>query len=241
MLGVVYAPTTSLSFYANSGESFAPASARVAGDRQPEQSNQVEVGAKKQFLGGQVRTTFSIYRLDRENIAIPDANGISQQAGDQRSQGFELEVAAEPIPRLRLFLTYAYTDAELTNFTQIALVGFDPNGQPIVAPVDRSGNTPTFVPENLANLWVSYGFRSGFGLGGGLRYIGQQFIAEDNLFEIDSALVVNAMAYYNFEAWRLQLNFRNLTDEEYVTRGFGSQSVIPADGAAVYATVGYRF
>jgi len=241
MLGVVYAPTPTLSFYANGGESFAPASPRVSGDREPEVSDQVEVGAKKQFLEGKVRTTFAFYRLDRENIAIPDSNGISQQVGDQRSDGFELEVAAEPIPRLRTFLSYAYTDAELTNFTQIALVGFDGNGQPIFAPVDRSGNTPAFVPESLANLWVSYGFRGGFGLGGGLRYIGEQFIGEDNAFAIDAALVTDAMASYDFKAWRVQLNFRNLTDEEYEVRGFGTQSVIPADPASVYATLGYRF
>lgn len=241
MLGVVYAPTPTLSFYANGGESFAPASPRVSGDREPEVSDQIEVGAKKQFLEGKVRTTFALYRLDRENIAIPDANGISQQVGDQRSDGFEIEVAAEPIPRLRTFLSYAYTDAELTNFTQIALIGFDGQGQPIFAPVDRSGNTPAFVPKNLGNLWVSYGFRGGFGLGGGVRYIGEQFVGEDNAFALDPAWVVDAMVSYDIKAWRAQLNFRNVTDEEYELRGFGTQSVIPADPASVYFTLGYRF
>ena len=240
MLGVIYAPTPSLSLYANSGRSFAPASPRVSGDLKPEESRQVEIGVKKGFLGEKLRTTFAVYRLDRENIAIPDDNGFSQQVGDQRSDGVELEIAAEPIPRLRTFFTYAYIDAELTNFTEFTIIGFDQNG-PVFGPVDRSGNTPAFVPKNLANLWVSYGFRNGIGVGGGARYIGSQYIAEDNAFEIDSTLVLDALIYYDIKAWRLQLNLRNLTDQEYEIRGFGAQSVIPADPFAAYASFQYRF
>lgn len=240
MLGVVYAPTTSLSLYANSGKSFAPASPRVAGDRKPEESRQVEIGLKKGFLGDKLRATFAVYRLDRENIAIPDDNGFSQQVGDQRSDGVEIEIVAEPIPRLRTFFTYAYTDAELTTFTEFTIIGFDLNG-PVYGPVDRSGNTPAFVPKNLANLWVSYSFRNRIGIGGGARYIGSQYIAEDNAFEIDSALVLDALIYYDIKAWRLQLNLKNLTDQEYEIRGFGAQSVIPANPFAAYASFQYRF
>jgi TonB-dependent siderophore receptor len=232
MLGVVYEPTTSLSLYANTGKSFAPASPRVSGDRKPEESRQVEIGLKKGFLGEKLRTTLAVYRLDRENIAIADDNEFTQQAGDQRSDGVELEIAAEPIPRLRTFFTYAYTYAELTSFTERTDVGLVE---------DHSGNTPAFVPRNLANLWVSYGFRNGIGVGGGARYIGSQYIAEDNAFEIDAALVLDALIYYDIKAWRLQLNLRNLTDQEYEIRGFGSQSVIPADPFAAYASFQYRF
>jgi hypothetical protein len=34
---------------------------------------------------------------------------------------------------------------------------------------------------------------------------------------------------------------KNLTDQEYVIRGFGAQSVIPADPFAAYASFQYRF
>jgi len=241
MLGVVYAPTPSLSLYANTGNSFAPASARVSGDRKPEESRQVEIGLKKGFLGDKLRTTVAVYRLDRENIAIPDDNGVTQQVGDQRSDGVEVEIAAEPIPRLRTFFTYAYTDAELNNFTESTFTGFDQNGSQVFESGDRSGNTPAFLPRNLPNLWASFGCRNGIGVGGGARYIGSQYIAEDNAFEIDSAVVVDALIYYNIKAWRLQLNLKNLTDQEYEIRGFGAQSVIPANPFAAYASFQYRF
>jgi catecholate siderophore receptor len=236
MVGAVYAPSTSLSVYANAAQSFAPAGVRVFGDLDPEDSTGYELGAKKTFHGDRVRTTFALYQIDRENVAIPDYNVVTQQAGDQRSRGFELELAAEPRPGLRAFLTYAYTDAELIRFAERVVTGFDPvTGQPTETTIDRSGNTPAFVPEHLLSLWVSKSFAGGLGLAGGARYFSDQFLAEDNLFEIDAALVLDAAVYYDFRRCRVTLNLKNLTDVEYERRGFGGTSVIPADPFAVYA------
>jgi len=241
MVGFVYAPDTSLSLYANAAQSFAPAGVRVFGDLDPEESTGYELGVKKRFLGDKVRTTFAVYQLDRENLPIPDDTGVTQQAGDQRSRGFEIEFAAEPVPRLRAFLAYAYTDAELTNFTEQIIVGFDQGtGQPIYMTVDRSGNTPAFVPKNLLNLWISKSFRGGLGIGGGARYIGEQFIAEDNIATIDSAVVLDATVFYDFKSARVSVNFKNLTDAEYEMRGFGPTSVIPAAPRSVFLGFQYR-
>jgi iron complex outermembrane receptor protein len=235
MLGIVFAPTTALSLYANAGGAFAPASPRVFGDLAPEESTQYELGVKKGFLGSAIRTTFALYQIDRENIPFPDDNGVTQQSGDQRSRGFEIEVAAEPLPRLRTFLSYAYNDSELMRFSESMVPGV-----PGVPGIDRSGNRPAFTPENLLNLWVSRSFRSGLGVAGGARFIDEQFISEDNTFTIDSALVFDATVSYDLEQWRLRLNFKNLTDEDYELRGFGPFSVIPADPRSVYLGIDYR-
>ena len=238
--GFVWAPNTSLSFYASAAESFSPPSPRVVGPREPEEGDQIELGIKKKFAGGKVHTTFAVYELNRTNIAIPDNNGFTQQQGDQRSRGVEFEIAAEPAPGLRTFFSYAFNDAELTRFAEQLIIGVDPMTMlPIFMTFDRSGNTPAFAPENLANLWVSKRFGGGWGVGGGARYIDSQFIAEDNAFAIDSALVLDGCVFYRRDNWRVNLHLRNLTDEEYELRGFGSDSVIPAAPFAAYATIGF--
>jgi TonB-dependent siderophore receptor len=238
MLGLVWSPRPSLSLYANAGRGFAPPSSRVIGKRQPEESQQVEAGLKSNLWGGRAQATLALYELRRENVAIPDRTGITQQNGAQRSRGVELEIAAEPLPRLRTFFSYAYTDAELTRFSELVLTGVAP---PTFATVDRSGNTPAFAPEHVANLWVSRGFGNGFGAGIGGRYLARQFIAEDNAFALDDTLTLNAALFYELKDWKLGLHLDNLTDEEYFTRGFGSTSVIPAPGFAVHGTLEYRF
>ncbi len=238
MLGITYSPSTTLSLYANAGEAFAPPSTLVVGDREPEVSRQVEAGVKKRFLAGKAQASLALFQLDRENIPIPDASGITRRQGDQRSRGIELEVAAALGRGLHGSLAYAYTDAELTRFAEIALISFFP---PTFGPVDRSGNRPPFAPEHILNLWLSKRFKSGFGIAGGGRWVDRQAIAPDNVFTIGEALTFDAALYYDLGRWQLNLHVKNLTDEDYETRGFGAFSVIPADPAAVYGGVEYRF
>ena len=236
-LGVVWTPVAPLSLYANAGRAFAPPSSRVVGEREPEESEQIEAGIKTELWQGKAQATLALYQLDRENVAIPDRTGVTRQTGSQRSQGVELELAAEPLPRLRTFFSYAYTDAELTEFAETVLVGFNP---PAFAIVDRSGNRPAFAPEHLANLWVSKRFGSGFGAGLGGRYLSEQFIAEDNAFELEDTFTLNAALFYELGDWSLGLHLENLTEEETFTRGFGSTSVIPAPGLTVQGNLAYR-
>jgi iron complex outermembrane receptor protein len=239
-VGFVWAPNEFLSFYANAAESFAPPSPRVVGPQEPENGDQFELGIKKQFAGGKIQSTFAVYEINRTNIAIPDNNGFTQQLGDQRSRGVEFEIAAEPAPGLRTFFSYAFNDAEFTRFAEQVIVGQNPmTMQPIYATFDRTGNTPAFAPENLANLWVSKRFGSGWGFGGGARFIDSQFIAEDNAFAVDSAFLLDACVFYRRDSWRVNLHLKNLTDEEYFVRGFGSDSVIPGAPAAGYVTIGF--
>ena len=236
-LGVVWTPTGPLSLYANAGRAFAPPSSRVVGEREPEESEQIELGMKTELAGGKAQATFALYQLERQNMAIPDRTGVLSQTGSQRSRGAELELAAEPLPRLRTFFSYAYTDAELTGFTELVLTGIAP---PTFDIVDRTGNRPSFAPEHLANLWVSRRFTNGFGAGIGGRYLSEQFIAEDNVFELDDTYTLNAALFSDLGDWSLGLNLDNLTEEEYFTRGFGNTSVIPAPGLTVQGKLAYR-
>lgn len=239
MAGVTFAPRPGTALYANVGRSFAPPSVRVVGDRDPEESRQVELGLRQSALGGRLSASLAAYEIERTNIAIPDDNGFTQQAGDQRSRGVELEVTARPAPGWSTAFAYAYTDSELTRFAEQVVVGQLPTGQPVFMTFDRSGNRSAFAPEHLANLWVSKRINDRFTLGLGGRWVADQFISEDNSAQIDSYGLLSASASYTVNDWRLTLHLDNLTDQEYETRGFGSTAVIP--GAPFAAKVGVEF
>jgi len=238
MLGAVFRPNDRLSFYGNFARSFAPPSPRVAGERDPEESQEIELGVRQDLFDGKARLTLALYDLERQNIAIPDDNGFTQQAGDQRSRGFEFEATADLPSGLTGLFSYAYTDSELTSFAESVVL---PTLPPTVITVDRSGNTSAFSPENLAKLWLTQKFDSGLMVGGGLRYVGSQFIAEDNDVEISGYTILDLMAAYTLGAWRLSLNLDNVTDTEYETRGFGGFSVIPGRPFSALLGVQYRF
>lgn len=234
MGGVAFSPTTSFSVYASAGQAFAPPSTLTVGEREAEESTQFEVGVKHRYYDGRLNTTLAVYQLEKKNIAIPDQTGITKQNGDQRSRGVELEAAAQPGRNWQLFFNYAYNDAELTRFSEYVLV--DPINN-FGLYYDRSGNAPAFAPRHLLNFWTNKELKNGLGIGGGTRYIGKQFAAEDNAFAIDAALVFDAIVYYRFGPWRASVNFKNLTDQKYETRGFSTPfatSVTPANPFAVY-------
>jgi iron complex outermembrane receptor protein len=232
MVGLVVSPVPSLSFYANAGQSFAPPSSLTFGDPKPEESTQFEIGTKLNALNGKLRSSLAVFHLQKDNISIPDElTGIPQQIGDQRSRGFEFEVAAQPLRNWHTFLNYAFTDAELTEFSER-----DNLARTIV---NRSGNTPAFAPKHILNFWTTKQYKSGIGFGAGFRYVSSQFIDEDNLYKIDDYLTFDASVYYTFDNLRWSLNFKNITDQDFETRGFSPFSVTPANPRAVYGSISF--
>ena len=220
--GIVFNPAASLSLYVSSGKAFAPPSTQVVGPRDPEQSWQVETGAKKTFLAGKGFAALAVYQLQRDNIAIPDSSGLTRQTGDQRSRGIELELSAEARKGWVTYASYAFTNAELVRFAEI--VQLQP---PAFAVVDRSGNRPPFAPRHLFNLWTQKQFENGLGLAAGARYVSRQFIAEDNRYAVDDYVLLDAALSYRTGRLRASVNLKNIANQEYETRGFGAASAIP--------------
>lgn len=235
MFGFVYAPTPSVTLYSNSGLAFAPPSSRIIGDRRPEESYQFEVGSKKRLADDRVDLNFAVFYLRKDNVAIPNETGLTSQEGDARSRGLEIEFTANPVPGLVTLASYAYTDARLLRFTDQVVVPTQDGIQLQV--VDRSGNRPSFAPEHIFNLWTSIDLPSGIGLGLGVRYVGSQYIAEDNTYEIDGALTLDGSISLKTGSARWRLGLRNLTDKAYETRGFGSSSVIPAHPVSFHGSI----
>jgi TonB-dependent siderophore receptor len=230
-LGVLYSPSDQLSLYANYGEGFNPISLGVVNeDPKPEESRGAEVGVKTQTLSGRLRASGALYKLKKNNIAIIDQTGLVAQLGDQESKGAELELSASLMPGLDMLFVYGYTDATLTRFTRR-----DPFTGAVL---DFSGNDPTWAPKHVFNSWIGKRFENGFGVAGGVRYVGSRFADQANLVRADSYTTLNATLSLEKERWATMLYLNNLTGEEYETRGF--DAVIPAAGFTVQLGVKLR-
>jgi iron complex outermembrane receptor protein len=145
----------------------------------------------------------------------------------------EVELLTETFADWLAFASYAYNVSVLTEFAEIVYTGSNP---PFLV-FDRSGNAAPFAPKHIFNLWTNRDFPNGFGLGGGLRYVSGQYIAPDNSYAIEGYLTLDAMVSYEVKNWKWILNFKNLTNRDYETRGFGNSAVIPADPFAIYARI----
>ena len=241
MAAITITPSDTITLYANFGQTFSPAGPRVTDDISPQRSTQGEAGFKARLADGRLLLSTAVYGNRVNNVPTAGVNGVTQVTADQFSQGAELELAVDLTSGWRAFASYAYNDNELTDFQEFVFT--DSFGAPVNAVLDRSGNTAPFAPENLVSGWVSKSIDRHWTVGGGVRFVDERFIDEDNAFALDSYTRFDAMLVYNRPAWRFRLNLENVTDEEYEIRGFSTAvgSVIPAPGFVARGEVEFRF
>jgi catecholate siderophore receptor len=235
--GLVYQPDDKQSYYASfsksyqpSGETFALAANNT--DLAPEATDNKELGAKLDLLGGRASITASVFRLQRDHIKATDpvTNKLIPM-GTQRTDGVELTFAGNLGQGWQVSSGYSLLDAEI-----IASIARD-DGQPV------QGKRPTLTPRQSANLWFTKAFNSRFGAGAGVNYVGARFANPGNTVTLTGYATVDAMAYYRAKALEVQLNLMNLLDRDYIVAGHGSSKNLNLPGAprSAQLTVRYRF
>ena len=129
-------------------------------------------------------------------------------------------------------LTFAGEGAHLADLGRLCLprwrddhLACDRCGQPV------QGKRPTLTPRHSANLWVTKALGHGFGLGGGLNYVGARFANPGNTVTLPGYTTVDAMAYFRLGAWHVQLKLNNLFDHRYMVAGHGSSPNLNLPGA----------
>lgn len=180
----------------------------------PTRGEQYEAGIKYQPEWFPGIVTAAVYNLEQKNALTADpVNEFFQvQTGKVRVRGFEIDATLSPMPGLNMVGGYAYTDSEILKSN---IPG-------------EEGNEMPNVPKNQASWWTDYTLQTsvlkGFGLGAGVRYVGDFFGNTDNAIKMPSVTLVDAAAYYDFgglcqrfEGLKLAVNASNLLDKTYVT------------------------
>ncbi|MEM8950062.1 MAG: TonB-dependent siderophore receptor [Pseudomonadota bacterium] len=239
-LGALYAFDNGVSPYASISRSFAPRIGRdsvTADPFEPETGLQYEAGVKWQIPGWNALASVAAFHLTRDDVPIADAAFITRQVGEIRSQGIELELAADPLPGLSLAAAASFADVEVTEGPEL-----------------DEGNVPTNTPETLASARADYTFESGplrnFGGLAGIRYIGRSFADTANDLEVSDTIVVDAGLHYDLfgndgvsstEGASIALTATNLFDEEYVAGCNSATSCFYGSGRRVVVSLSLRW
>lgn len=216
LAGLLYQPSKDLTFYTSYSSSYVPAPASsqdVNGNNpfSPESARQYEVGTKASFLKGKLRTTFAVFRIDKQDVLSTFACPIgtcSQQIGNERSQGFEVEVNARPLPGWQIATGWAHALARIVKSADPAQVGA----------------RLTNAPLNSANLWSRYdvdeGSLEGLGIGLGLVYSSERTgtiptTADKRVLKLPSYSIADLGLYYSYASYDYTLKVGNLFDRKY--------------------------
>ena len=231
-VGLLYQPMPWLSLYGNFTESLGSANlGSIYGNQplKPEIAEQFEAGFKTEFFDQRLSSTVAFYHLTKDNVRVNDPfhSGYFLAAKQARSQGIEADLKGQLTDELNLVLTYAYTDARITQ-----------NGG---STDNVLGKRLPNVPEHQASLWATYQFTPQFKAGIGGVVVGKREGDSANNFQLPGYARLDMMAAYvqPFGKTRLttQLNINNVLDKEYYAGATDSLTVITANPISVMGSL----
>lgn len=240
--GLVYLFDSGIAPYASYAKSFDPQAGTLADGAaaKPTTAQQYEVGVKYQPPGYNSFVTASAFDLRERNVltADPAHPGFSDQAGEVRARGLELEAHASLSDNLNVTASYTWLDNVTTesNDSTTTVDG---------GTTSLQGKAPWGIPRNVASAWVDYtlhgGPLRGFGFGGGIRYLGASY-DQSNTIRVPAITLVDAAIHYDTgRHWLLSLNGTNLFNRQYVSACTSASVCTYGDGVEVLATARYRW
>lgn len=142
----------------------------------PTKGLQYEAGIKYQPVGTKALYTVAIFDLTRRNVVTTNPSFEATQTGEVNVRGLELEAKAELTDRLDLIANYSYMDSEVTKSTN---------------PLELGRPAP-MTPRHSASGWLNYTLLPGLRVGGGVRYVGENY-SQTN--DTDQFLVPSYVVY----------------------------------------------
>ena len=242
--GVLYQPSPTQSYHLSYSTSFNTAADTYQyvtpqnANTPPEESRNIELGAKLDWLDGKLSTRAALFRTEKFNERTTDSDfaGTSYLlSGKRHSQGLELEVVGRLTPQWEVYASYAYIPT-----AKIDRVG---------SKIDPSivGSRVGLTPEHSGAVWVSYQATPKFRVATGIRGASENRPlrgvtgAASTTNYVPGYVVGDLMFEYKFTPdVYAQLNVTNVTNKLYGDQlypGF----VIPGTQRTVQATVGVRF
>lgn len=203
------------SAYALYDQAFIPQSGRLSGggDVQPITGNNMEIGIKRDWVGGKWNSTLSVYRILKNNELTADPNsppssGLSIELGQKRSQGIEFDLRGTIINGLNFIANYAYTDSRVTEVAEG------------ITDVEEGDIVPGYAKHTM-NTWLNYKIQSGVlkgtGFSAGFTYLSGRETYWDpspdpnqslpDYFKLDAGL------FWEKDNLRLTANVFNVLDE----------------------------
>lgn len=221
-VGLLFQPVPWASVYGSWTQAFGPnASASTGVDSfgrpfAPGTSEQVEVGAKAEWLDGRLTTTVALFELVKKNIPTRDVTSPDPSAlvliGEGRSKGVEFDASGKILDNLSLISSFTYMDARVTK---------DGNLDPATTTL---GRRMIGIPRYQGSFWAKWDVKEiseldGLSLGFGVFVVGNRQGDDQSSFQLPGYVRLDAMAAYKWKVMgqdvTAQLNLRNLANTRY--------------------------
>jgi outer membrane receptor protein involved in Fe transport len=180
-----------------------------------------ELGFKASMLDNRLRTRLAVFYMDRSDqqvkgsLVIPRSDGstafidYTSNAAEGNNYGLELELDWQASERLSLYANLGLLETEFDNYVNA-------DGE------DLSGREQAHAPAYQYAAGGQLDFGAGFYLRMDLEGKDDFFFSDRHDVKSPSQDLLHMRLGYIADNWSLALWGRNLTDEDYYVRGFGS-------------------
>lgn len=207
-VGLSYTIDKNTSLYGVYDQAFVP---QAGSDKQgnsfkPITGDNMELGLKREWFGGNWITSLSLYKITKNNVLTADPNNMnfSIQLGQTVTKGIEFDVRGQITDELNLTANYAYTDGIVSKDT-------DPAKENITIPG---------ISTHLANGWLTYraskGAVKGLGLSLGAQYQGGRtswYVFDGTSQSLPDYFRLDAAVSYQLNKFTIALNVNNITSK----------------------------
>ena len=238
-------PLDVLNAYVSLKSNFKPAApnfleAESARILDPERTRSGEIGIKTRWLEKTLSFDVTFFHMNFENMVVSTLGpgGLPElvNAGEERFQGTELDLAWRPaaMKGLTLAAGYAHHDATFVQFSFLT-----PDGQLHVV----DGKRLELVPRDLWNVRVAYGAEKGPGGFVAVRHQNIRPLTRRNTFYTDSFFEWDAGLTWSFGWGLVSVTGRNLGDSRHTIADseIGDSQFYVAPPRRVTAELTFRF
>lgn len=240
-VGVLYQPNALHSFHVSYGTSFntsgdAYSYNALSANTPPEQSENIEVGAKLDSSDKQWTTRLAIFRATKKNERNTDPDTAATRlllSGKRHSAGFEVDISGRITPKWEVFGSYMW----------MPIARVDVAASTATTVGNRVGDRPGLSPKHSGTIWTTYQLTPQWRVGGGLNFRSRQAPADVTppAWEAPGFVTADLMAEYAInQQFIVKANLSNITDKLYADSLYRGH-YIPGAGRMLQVSLTARF
>ena len=243
-LGVLYQPTELSSYHFSYGTSFNTSAdtysyvgntnaARLqAANTPPEQSRNIEVGAKLDSANKMFSTRLAVFQSTKYNERNTDPDSSATMmllSGQRHTTGLEIDITGRITPQWEVFGSYMWMPDAMIDVSNAT-----GNGA-------RQGERPGLTPIHSGTVWTTYQVTPALRLGTGVNFRGEQSPATNPGFMAPAYATLDLMTEYQFnERYVLKGNITNVLDKLYADSLY-TNFYVPGSGRNIQVTLTAKF
>ena len=196
-----------------------------------------ETGIKTSLVDETLFLQASLFYQDRDDVQTKQSLVTSIRSGIEGGEcpctftdyignaasgtnyGFELELLWIINNKLEVSSSLGILETEFKNFQSYSHINADPaNG----ISFDLSGRDQSHAPNYQLNFLINYNFNENIFINFNIESKDEFYFSDRHSSKSDSYTLLNFLIGYKLNTWEVNLFGKNLTDEDYQTRGFGS-------------------